>query len=148
GGSEETHHHGGSYILVYRRGPEDPRTGREWRIGRSLLLRLAAGQSRTFSARRQRDLGPSATRPVDYGSSDKERAGGHSGDRRKAFERGGRCRVHDDLLPSECNRPHQRKLAFAREDSHHTDRRPEEDAGLEWPGCRREGPCVRQRSTD
>jgi len=33
----------------------------------------------------KRDLGPSAPRSVDHGSSDKERAGGHSGDRRKSI---------------------------------------------------------------
>ena len=43
----------------------------------------------------------------------------------------GRRRVHDDLLPRKCHRPHQCELALSGEDSHDTDRRTKEDARLE-----------------
>ena len=57
----------------------------------------------------------------------------HRGDWRKAFERSGRRRIHDDLFSAKRNCAHQCELALAGKDSDHADRRPKENARLERP---------------
>ena len=48
-------------------------------------------------------------------------------------------------FPGQCDRPHQRQLAFSGQSADHADRRREEDAGMERSGGRRKNQSLRQR---
>ena len=105
GGAEEPAHHGGSHLPVQRRGPEDPRAGRQRHARPAVLLRLHPGEPRPVPARRQRAVGPGAARSVDHGSPDRRETGSGGGHRRQSPEPSRGHGVHHRVLSRATSSP-------------------------------------------
>ena len=134
------------HVRLHRRGPQDPRAGRERRPRRHLLLRLGAREPRPVPARRQRDLGPGRPRPVDHGLRAAGAAGRGLGDRHRATSPGEPENIAYLTLffDEQPDRAHPRQLARAGEGAPDADRRQPQDDRLRRSRAEREDQGLRQ----